>query len=453
MKHFDILVVDDEEAMRESLAAWLIKEGYGTDTACGGKEAIALLGKHNYDIVLVDIRMPGMDGITLLKEIRKAHPEILVVIITAYGSIETAVEAMKYGASDYLLKPFDPEHLMLLITKLSEQKALRDENVYLRDCLLQKEDLWLDDLIGQSPEMKKVFKEIDTLAGTDTPVLITGETGTGKELAARAIHSRSLRAFCPFIAINCGAMNRQLLESELFGHERGAFTGAVQAKRGRLELANSGTLFLDEIGEISPAMQISLLRVLEEKRFVRLGGTRELTSDFRLISATHRDLKTEVDEGRFRPDFFFRVNIINITMPPLRQRKIDIPLLAFHFLERFSAEMGKSVQGFSKEALEILKSYEWPGNVRELKNVIERAVVLCRQKELEKKDLTFLEPESPGIRSDKTLKAMEREYILRTLEANDWHLTRSAAILGIDRGTLRRKINDWNLTQAGDQKP
>ncbi len=448
MTPFHILIVDDEEAIRESLAAWLIKEGYQVDTAASGKHAMEKLRKDFFDLALVDIKMPGMDGIELLSLIRDKYPEILVVIITAYGSIETAVDAMKQGASDYLVKPFDPEHLILLITKLSKQKALMDENLRLRARLTKQDEIWLEDLLGQSQPMRRVFEEIERIAQTDTPILITGETGTGKELVARAIHSRSHRAFAPFVAINCGAMEKNLLESELFGHERGAFTGAVQARRGRLEIADTGTLFLDEVGEISAHMQVNLLRVLEEGTFFRLGGSREVTSNFRLICATHRDLPTLMESDRFRQDFYFRINVINVQVPPLRERGEDIPLLALHFIQRFSKEMGKTIEGLSSDALNLLGAYDWPGNVRELKNVMERAVVLSQEEFLSGQELTFLTPDTPPLKTGKSLQDMEAFYIQATLELNDWNISKSAKVLGIDRSTLSRKIKNLKIEKS-----
>ncbi len=445
MKYFDILVVDDEEAMRESLAAWLKKEGFQTMTAASGTDAIEKLKSNLCSIALVDIKMPEMDGIELLTRIKEKYPSILVVMITAYGSVKSAVDAMKLGACDYLLKPFDPEHLILLMEKLMNQKALMDENRYLKKRLSERDAVWLDDLIGESRVMRQVFETIETVAQTGTPVLITGETGTGKELTARAIHSRSQRKFSPFIPINCGAVSSQFLESELFGHERGAFTGAVQARRGRLEMADTGTLFLDEVGDMSTAMQKNLLRVLEEGDFFRLGGSKTIKSDFRLICATHRDLTERIDAGRFRSDFFFRINVIHIHIPPLRAREGDLSLLGFHFLERFSKEMGKEINGFSKAALKLLNRYHWPGNVRELKNVIERAAVLSRNDLIRTSDLRFLIPDSTSLPTGKSLSEIERAYILKTLEDNGWNISKSAALLDINRSTLSRKIKAWDL--------
>ncbi len=447
MSDFSILVVDDEEAMRESLAAWLKKEGYQVALAGSGPEALKKLSKHFFSLILLDIKMPGMDGLELLSRIKEEGSRAMVVMITAYGSIESAVEAMKKGASDYLLKPFDPEELVLLIAKLCRQKELQDENIMLKERLDRHEENRLDDLIGRSRKMREVFEKIEDLARTDTPVLITGETGTGKELAARAIHTRSERYAGPFVPINCGSVNRNLLESELFGHEKGAFTGAVQARRGRLEMAHTGTLFLDEVGEISPEMQINLLRVLEKGTFMRLGGTHELSSDFRLLCATHRDLEAMLDTGDFRKDFYFRINVINIQIPPLRDRPDDIPLLGLHFLKKFSGELGKTTENLSDEALKLLKGYDWPGNVRELKNVMERAVVLCRSATIGEEDLTFLSREKPGRPTGGSLREAEAAHILKILRENNRNISKSAEILGIDRGTLSRKIKTYNLEQ------
>ncbi|GAB6144465.1 sigma-54-dependent transcriptional regulator [Desulfocicer niacini] len=452
MNAFNILIVDDEEAMRESLSAWLMREGYRIKTAGSGRDALDCLEKHSCELVLVDMRMPGMDGLELLEEIKTAHPGTMVVMITAYGSIESAIKAMKQGASDYLLKPFDPEQLILLIEKLSAQKALKDENEHLRTRLSQQDEIWMEDLLGQSQAMRTVFQQIEDIAQTNAPVFITGETGTGKELVARAIHSRSKRLFSPFVAINCGAVSQTLLESELFGHERGAFTGATQVRRGRIELAHTGTLFLDEVGEISPRMQVTLLRVLEKNTFFRLGGSREIESDFRLICATHRDIPALIATSDFRQDFYFRINVINIHIPPLRDRVDDISLLALHFLGKFSREMGKSVEGLSPEAFALLNAYDWPGNVRELKNVMERAVVLTKTPLIKKELLTFIRPEEhptsgPGMTSHSgaALSEVEASHIRHMLGACDWNISRCADMLHIDRGTLSRKIKKYGL--------
>ena len=445
---FRILVVDDEEAMRESLAAWLVKDGYRVDTAGSGPEALGLLGEDGgFDLVLADIKMPGMDGLEMLSRIREMDQDLLVIMITAYGSIETAVEAMKQGAADYLLKPFDPEALSLLVERTQARKALEDENVALRAELAEQREAAFEDLVARSEPMARVFEMIEDVAGTDTPVLINGETGTGKELVARALHARSGRAFGPFVAINCGAQTESLLESELFGHERGAFTGAVAARRGRLEMADSGTLFLDEIGEIPPKMQVDLLRVLEEKRFNRIGGSQPVETDFRLLCATHRDLPALIKSGQFRQDLFYRINVISIQVPPLRDRPEDIPLLAEYFLDRFSRETGKRIDGISAESHQILAQYHWPGNVRELRNVVERAVVICRGRMIGAEELTFLKPREDVCVGPLSLKEVERRHIRATLEANQWNVSQAARVLGIDRVTLTRKLKRHGLVR------
>jgi two-component system response regulator HydG len=444
-----ILIVDDEEAMRESLAAWLNKAGYEVGMAAGGPEALEILNRDSYDLLLVDIKMPGMDGLELLGRVKTDHPDVIVVMITAYGSIESAVASMKKGAGDYLLKPFDPEQLIILIEKMAKQKALQEENERLRTRLAEWESAGFEDLIGQSDAMRAVFASIEDVAQTDTPILIIGETGTGKELVARAIHARSKKAFGPFVAVNCGAMSESLLESELFGHERGAFTGAIKARRGRLEMADQGTLFMDEIGEISTKMQISLLRVLEEQTFLRLGGSRLLESDFRLISATHRDLQALIDENRFRQDFYYRINVITINVPPLRDRTDDVPLLAQHFAQRFAREMGKSIKGLTNSAFRLLASHDWPGNVRELRNVIERAVVVTREGLIGDNALTFLHAANHTDSVLGTLEEMERRHIRKTLDITQWNVSRAAQTLGIDRSTLTRRMKKFGLAKPG----
>lgn len=444
-QRFRILVVDDERAMRESLSAWLDKDGYPVASAADSREVLELLRNEVYDLVLLDVKMPAMDGIELLKLIHEIQPQLLVVMITAYGSIEDAVQAMKLGAQDYLLKPFDPEQLMMLIHKLEQHKSLVDENATLKERLKEQERSGFGDLLTASAAMRRVLELVEELALYDSPVLIIGETGTGKEMVARALHSASSRACGHFVPINCGAQTESLLESELFGHERGAFTGAVKARRGRLEMADGGTLFLDEVGEIPAKMQVDLLRVLEDKNFTRVGGSQTVHSDFRLVSATHRDLSQMVRDGRVRQDFFYRINVMSIHIPPLRDRPEDIAFLAEHFLSRYSKETGKSLLGLSQRALEILASYPWPGNVRELKNVIERAVVIARGSRVEARELTFLQ-EGEGIDSRLvSLDEMERRHIQRTLDAFRGNITHAATSLGIDRRTLSRKMRRYRL--------
>jgi two-component system response regulator HydG len=452
MGHIRILVVDDELIVRESLIGWLKKSGYDVDPASSGTEALKRLKEKDYDLVFLDIKMPDMSGIDVLKSLKELYPHTLVVMITAYGSVETAVEAMKLGASDYLMKPFEPEHLVLLVEKLLQQKKLIDENIFLKEQVSKRTRY--QELIGAAACMQKLFEMIDEVAAVDSPVLIQGETGTGKELIAKAIHAKSSRRFGPFIAINCGAFPEGLLETELFGHEAGAFTGAIKARKGRLEIAHGGTLFLDEIGEIPLKMQVDLLRVLEEKRFQRVGGREYIPVDFRFISATHKDLEEEIRQGRFRKDFFFRINVIEIRVPPLRERKEDIPLLAQHFLQKFRRETNKPVTTISRDALNLLTSYDWPGNVRELENAVERAVVLAKSRVLTKDDFAFLLRQKlvhDVSEEPKSLEEVERRHIEKILNETDWNISKAAKILGVNRTTLHAKIKKYQLSPPATQ--
>jgi DNA-binding NtrC family response regulator len=444
-----IMVVDDEEAIREALEAWFIKDGYRVDKAESGFEALERMTTQHCDVYFVDIKMPGMDGMELLAKLKEKQPDAAVIMITAHGSIQTAVEAMKLGACDYLCKPFDPDQLSLLMERIMASKALREENQVLKEQLMERrESLW-EGFIAQSDAMHQVFSIIEDVAPTPTPVHITGETGVGKELIAEAIHMQSHQSEGPFIAINCGALSETLLESELFGHERGAFTGAVKARRGRLEMANKGTLFLDEIGEISPKMQVSLLRVLEEKTFQRLGGSESISTDFRLLSATHRNLPQLIKEDQFRDDFFYRINVITLEVPPLRERLEDVPALADHFFDLYVQETGKRLEGFTQRALGMLMAYAWPGNVRELRNVIERAVVIARGKIIGAEELTFLDSSSKDCRlGTLTLHEVEISHIRAVLDACNWNVSRTAKQLDIDRSTLNRKIKRFHIEQS-----
>ncbi len=445
-KKMSIMIVDDEEIVRESLFYWFEKGGHVVDTASSGFEALEKLEKVPFDMMFVDMRMPGMDGIELLGKVKADYPDTIVIIITAYGSIESSIEAMKMGANDYLLKPFKPEQLSLVMEKITQQKKLASDYNYLRGHLEQITRF--DNIIGESPPMEEIFKIIPEVAKTESSILLTGETGTGKELIAKAIHAKSKRAKYPFIAINCGAMPDTLLESELFGHQKGAFTGAIQSRKGFFEVISGGTLFLDEIGEISPKMQVDLLRVLEEKQITRIGSSDPIDVDFRLISATRQDLEKEITEGNFREDFYYRINVINIHIPPLRRRKEDIPLLINHFLQKYSHETAKRVDHVSRDTIEQLKHYDWPGNVRELANAIERAVVLSKSRTLKTEDFPFLQS-SPAHRSGTlSLREMEKEYIREILEDSDWNITRAAKVLDINRVTLHKKINRLNLKRG-----
>jgi DNA-binding NtrC family response regulator len=442
-----ILIVDDELIMRESLGGWLARDGHDVDKAASGEEALEKLSTHRYDILLVDIKMEGMSGLELLKRVKENDEDVDVVMITAYGSIPSSIEAMKNGAYDYLLKPFDPNELGVLIEKIVARQAQAKENLYLKE--EHRERTRFESMIGQSATMQTVFDFIQDVAPTDTTILITGETGTGKGLAAKAIHTNSPRKEGPFVGINCGAIPEHLMESELFGHQKGAFTDAKENKKGRLELAHGGTLFLDEIGEITMRMQIDLLRVLEDRVFYRVGGTQPIEADFRVITATNRNLETAIKEGIFREDLYYRLNVISFTMPALRERKEDIPLLADHFLRRFSQETNKPFDGIAREAMDEMMMYEWPGNIRELENAIERAVVVGKGKKIEPGDLPIFRPEYCEPAPKMSLKEMERAHIRQVLTETDWNIARSARLLEIDRTTLYSKIKKYDLQKEG----
>ena len=439
-----ILVVDDELIVRESLVGWMKRAGHNVDAASGGHQALEMIGRKEYDLVFLDIRMPDLSGLDALKNIKMVSPHILVVMITAYATVETALEAMKSGADDFLIKPFDPEQLKLLIEKLLNQKKLVDENIFLRNQV--DNGSRYQDLIGASPCMRRLFSFIDQVAAVDSPILLQGETGTGKELVAKAIHARSNRRYGPFIAINCGAFTDTLLESELFGHEAGSFTGATRTQKGRLEMVKGGTLFLDEIGEIPLKMQVDLLRVLQEKSFHRVGGNRDINVDFRLVSATHQDLLRKVSREQFRKDFYFRLKVIEIEVPPLRKRSEDIPALAGHFLQKFRRETNKQVKGFRDEAMQLLQSYDWPGNVRELENAIERAVVLSKSTYLKKEDFAFLFSVPPNEKGGYvSMREVERQHIEHILKLCRWNISKAATLLEMNRVTLHHKIKKFDM--------
>lgn len=438
-----IMVVDDEMIIRESLAGWLERDGYLVDTAANGETALEMLAAKPYDIMLVDIKMDGMSGLEVLKIVNDRELDTAVVMITAYGSISSAIEAMKCGAVEYLLKPFDPEEIGLLIEKIIARQDQEKENAYLRSEV--KQQARFESMIGQSRAMQQVFDLINDVAPTDSTVLITGETGTGKGLAAKAIHTCGRRSRGPFVAVNCGAIPEHLMESELFGHQKGAFTDARQTKKGRLEIADGGTLFLDEIGEISMRMQIDLLRVLEDRVFYRVGGTQPMEADFRVVAATNSDLKEAIVQGTFREDLFYRLNVISLIMPPLRTRKEDIPLLCDHFLQRFSQETNKPIQKISRPAMDELMLYDWPGNIRELENAIERAVVVGKTLQVMPEDLPIACIPQDDRPSDHSLKSIEKHHIEKVLVENDWNISTSARILEIDRSTLYSKIKRYQL--------
>ncbi len=441
-----ILIVDDEVIMRESLSGWLARDGHAVETAASGEAALEKLKQSRFDILLVDIKMEGISGLDVLRKVSESDPDVAIVMITAYGSIATAIEAMKNGAYDYLLKPFDPNQLGVLIEKIVEHQAQVRENLYLKEQF--KERTRFESMIGQSLPMQEVFDLIRDVAPTDATVLISGETGTGKGLAAKAIHTNSPRCEGPFVIVNCGAIPEHLMESELFGHQKGAFTDAKETKKGRLEMAHGGTLFLDEIGEISMRMQIDLLRVLEDRVFYRVGGTQPIEADFRVIAATNRDLKTAIEQESFREDLFYRLNVVSFQMPRLRERKEDIPLLAEHFLQRFTQETNKSVDAVSRQALDEMMLYDWPGNVRELENAIERAVVVGKERKVHPEDLPFYCLVNPAPPAAQSLKDVEKEHIRQILDENEWNVARSAKILQIDRSTLYSKIKRHRLQRA-----
>lgn len=442
-----IMVVDDELIVRESLAAWLEKDGTQVDRAESGEQAIDFAQQNLYDILFVDIKMPGMGGFELLERVKQSFPTTVVVIITAYGTVDHAVEAMKLGADDFLVKPFDPEGLGLLVAKLLEHKRLLEEKHYLEREVTR---CWAgpDEIIGQSQRMIELFDTIVEIAPSESSVLILGETGTGKELIARAIHANSQRMGGPFVPINCGAIPESLMESEIFGFEKGSFTGAARPKKGLIEVAERGTLFLDEVGEINQKMQVDLLRVLQDKTFFRVGGVEPMTADFRLISATHRDLDEGISKGNFRQDFFYRINVITLRVPPLRERREDIPLLTNHFVKRFATETNRDVEAVSQEGMQVLEHYEWPGNIRELENVIERAVVTGRQRTIGPESFSYLNPAEVQATPDygsKSLREVEIAHISKILDEEDWNITRAAKILQVDRSTLHKKIRKYEL--------
>jgi len=442
-----ILVVDDEPIVRESLRDWLSDSGHNVLIADNGPQALELIEKERPGIALVDLVMPGMNGIDLLKKAKELSPEIEVIIITAYGSIPTAIDAVKQGAYDYIEKPFCPEKAELLIDKLLEHRRLVEENI----CLHQRlEDRYrFENIIAKSRRMQQVIEIIRVVAKSSATVLITGGSGTGKELVARAIHVQSDRRSRPFVAVSCAALPESLLESELFGHEKGAFTGAYAQRKGKFEAANKGTLFLDEIGEMSANIQVHLLRVLEEREFTRVGGNDLIKVDVRVICATNKDMKKAIGCGQFREDLYYRLNVMTIELPPLRDRKEDIPLLAQHFLRKFAVENQKCIEGFSSDAMDFLLTYEWPGNIRQLENAIERAVILRENSQIELEDLrpeSFLATEiaSPG----RDLRDVEKNHIVSVLSQCDGNFSKAARTLGISRATLYNKIKAYGITKS-----
>jgi DNA-binding NtrC family response regulator len=450
-----ILVIDDEPLIRMTVQDALAAEGFRVTTAETGQKGIDLFRNKHVDVVITDLRLPDLDGVQILKQIKILNPESQVLMITAYGSIDSAVQAMKEGASDYLTKPFAMDELLLIIKRILRMKQLEEENVSLRKKV--EERYSLEGLVGKSPQMLKIYELIETVAQTDTTVLISGESGTGKELAANAIHFQSPRKRGPFIKVNCAALPETLLESELFGHEKGAFTGAVRQRKGRFEMADGGTLFLDEIGDISMGVQVKLLRVLQERQFERVGGSETLSVNVRLICATQKDLKEEILKGTFREDLYYRLNVVLVDLPPLRNRREDILLLADHFIDKFSKKMGKEISGLTEDARTLLLKYSFPGNIRELENMLERAIALIKGKAIQAEDLpdelcgqpSSIQDVCQRIKGSKPLatatKLFEKEYIQSVLEKTKGKKGQAAENLGISRKTLWEKIKELEI--------
>jgi two-component system response regulator AtoC len=447
-----VLIVDDEEQMRELLAKVLEKNGYQVTTAGDGGQALALLEKEPMDLVVTDVRMPGLDGMEALRAIKELSPEIVVIIMTAFGSIDQAVQAVKEGAYDYINKPFKIDEILLTIKKALDERRLRHEVSALRHELRTR--YHFENLIGKSRAMQEVFSLIEQVATSRSTVMIYGKSGTGKELVARAIHYNSLRASKAFVAVNCAAIPSELLESELFGHEKGSFTGAIATKVGKFELATGGSLFLDEVGSMRLDLQAKILRALQEREIERVGGTRTIKIDVRVIAATNRDLKKAVEEATFREDLYYRLNVVPITLPPLRQRRDDIPLLVEHFIAKYNREFNRKVKGFSAGATAALYQYDWPGNVRELENVIERAVALAQSETISLRelplDISILgrdmieDIQKVGLSLREARSHFEKQYILNILEKVQWNQTEAARVLGLHRNTLL-----WKLQRLG----
>ncbi len=450
-----ILIVDDEVNARTALAEILRDEGYAVETAADGFKALPKLDDFAPDAVITDLRMPGMDGLELMQRVHARDPDVPVLVVTAYGAVETAVLAMRRGAADYVTKPVNVDELLVVLDRALETRRLRAESQRLRQRLAAREGI--DTVVGSSASMKAVLEDLLRVAPSRASVLITGESGTGKELMAAAIHRNSPRAQGPFVKLHCAALAETLLESELFGHERGAFTGAVSRRDGRFKQADGGTLLLDEVGEIAPSVQIKLLRFLQEHEFERVGGNETLRVDVRIVAATNRDLPRRVTDGLFREDLYYRLNVFSLHVPPLREHPSDIPLLATHFLQQRAAENGKEIEGFTPEAMALLTHHAWPGNVRELENAVERAVVMARGKVILPEDLPATvsvraaeaqEPRVPGA----SLAELERWAILRTLEATGGSTSRAAEILGISVRTIQYRLREYAEEASGTDR-
>ncbi len=456
MTEYKILVADDDPKILQRLQEVLSREGYAVDSAKNGRIASDMLDQDYYDLALIDLNMPKIDGMTLLKNLVELHPDTVGIILTGHGTIRNAVEAMKAGAADYLAKPVKMEELLLVVQRALEFRDLKRENLALKKQLRKKYKF--DNFIGDSLPMNKVFRVIEKVADSTSTVLILGESGTGKELVAKAIHYHSSRKDKPLIPVNCGAIPEELLESELFGHEKGAFTNAIRTRIGRFEMANGGTIFLDEVAEMSPHLQVKLLRILQEQEFERLGGAKTIRCDVRILAATNKNLDTLVEEGKFREDLYYRLKVIPISLPPLRDRKSDIPLLAHHFLENISKTKSKKHMSITKDVLKALISYDWPGNVREMENIIERMVILAEGENITLDDLPekvarkhALEPDENGFIPEEGLSLSnavndyERQLIIHALEKAGWVKNRAAKLLKMNRTTLVEKIKKQGI--------
>jgi len=440
-----ILVIDDEAYVRDLMMEVFTREGFLVKTASDGETGLDLACTGTFDLILLDLKLPKINGLTLLRSIMERDPDTIVVVITAYGSIETAIQAMKLGAYDYVTKPFEIDQLLLIVNRALERGNLIKENRYLHEELAR--NYKFDGIIGKSPKMQEVLKIASTVAPTDATVLIYGETGTGKELLARSIHYQSPRANGPFVVMNCGAIPETLLETELFGHEKGAFTNALTARAGKFERAEGGTIFLDEIGDMSLAMQVKLLRVLQEKTIERVGGSRPIRVNVRIIAATHKDLKAAIREGKFREDLYYRLAVVPLELPPLRERREDIPALAQYFLKKYREQLGKDVRNISPLAMRKLRSYHWPGNVRELEYCIERAVILANGPTIGVEELWLDSPvPPPEEEEDLSLKNVERKHILKVLRAVNWDVESAASKLQVELGDLLERMARYGIT-------
>jgi len=444
----NILVIDDEESMRDSCQQTLSRDGNRVEVAADGSKGLSMLEAESFDLIILDLKMPGLSGMEVLKKIKADDPEAIVIVITGYATVESAVEAMKSGAYDFIPKPFTPDSLRAIVKRALDRRELALENVLLRSEL--KASFGPDVIIGQSKSMKKVEELVRKVGPTDTTVLISGESGTGKELVARAIHRHSGRRDKPFVAVDCGSLVENLFESELFGHVKGSFTGATATKYGRFELANGGTLFFDEIGNISINIQTKLLRVLQEREIMKVGSSQVIKVDVRIVAATNKDLHKGVKEGAFREDLFYRLSVVPIALPPLRERRDDIPLLANHFLSKYNKKRKKNIRTISDRAMKALVEYDWPGNIRELENAIERAVVLAENDVVKPSDLLYYGlsvevPSESDIAESRRLVDVEKEHIAKALEMFKGHRGRAAERLGIDRKTLRSKLRKYGI--------